>query len=71
LGGGMLPGAVTPADEDSWVHRGRGPDDIHIVVAGGGPGGHSAFIPSWSRERNSLAVTREIRPPVGRQGGSS
>src|SRR5262245_17038958 len=68
--GGKLPGAVTPADEDTWVHRGRGPDDIHIVVAGGGPGGHSAFIPSWSRERNSLAVTREIRPPVGRQGGS-
>src|SRR2546426_60646 len=48
-------------DEARWVHRGRGPDDIHLVVAGGGAGGHSAFIPSWSRERNSLAVTREIR----------
>ena len=59
--GGKLPGAVEAGDEARWVHRGRGPDDIHLVVAGGGAGGHSAFIPSWSRERNSLAVTREIR----------
>jgi len=59
--GGKVQGAVAPGDEARWVHRGRGPDDIHLVVAGGGAGGHSAFIPSWSRERNSLAVTREIR----------
>jgi hypothetical protein len=59
--GGKLEGAVAPADEAAWVHRGGGPEDIHLVVAGGGAGGHSAFIPSWSRERNSLAVTREIR----------
>jgi hypothetical protein len=59
--GGKLPGEVEPADETTWVHRGHGPEDIHIVVAGGGPGGHSAFIPSWSRARNSLAVTRRIQ----------
>jgi hypothetical protein len=59
--GGKLPGAIEPGDETAWVHRGTGPDDIHLVVAGGGPGGHSAFIPSWSRARNSLIVTREIR----------
>ena len=59
--GGKLAGAVEPGDDARWVHRGQGPDDIHLVVAGGGAGGHSAFIPSWSRERNSLAVTREIR----------
>jgi len=58
--GGKLPGALAPGDESRWVHRGLGPADIHLVVAGGGAGGHSAFIPSWSRERNSLAVTREI-----------
>jgi hypothetical protein len=58
---GKLPGAVEPDDERAWVHRGLGPEDINIVVAGGGAGGHSAFIPSWSRDRNSLAVTREIR----------
>lgn len=63
---GKLPGAVEPANEAQWMHRGAGPEDIHIIVAGGGPGGHSAFIPSWSRGRNSLAVTRPIterRPP--------
>jgi hypothetical protein len=58
--GGKVPGAVEPGDETTWVHRGTGPDDIHILVAGGGPGGHSAFIPSWSRARNSLTVTRAI-----------
>ena len=61
--GGKMPGAIEPDDETTWVHRGLGPDDIHIVVAGGGPGGHSAFIPSWSRARNSLAVTRPVRHP--------
>jgi hypothetical protein len=60
--GGKLPGAIEPGDETAWVHRGTGPEDIHIVVAGGGPGGHSAFIPSWSRARSSLLVTREITP---------
>ena len=57
---GKLAGAIEPGDETAWVHRGENPEDIHIVVAGGGAGGHSAFIPSWSRYRNSLAVTREI-----------
>ena len=60
--GGKLAGAVEPGDEARWTHRGHGPEDVNIVVAGGGAGGHSAFIPSWSRDRNSLAVTREIRP---------
>jgi hypothetical protein len=59
--GGKLPGAIEPGDESAWVHRGEGPEDVHLIVAGGGPGGHSAFIPSWSRARSSLVVTREIR----------
>jgi len=59
--GGKVPGPIEPGDETTWVHRGTGPEDIHVIVAGGGPGGHSAFIPSWSRARNSLIVTREIR----------
>src|SRR5439155_7055934 len=59
--GGKLAGAVEPGDEAQWVHRGHGPEDVHIVLAGRGAGGHPAFIPSWSRDRNSLAVTREIR----------
>ena len=59
--GGKIPGAIEPGDETTWVHRGTGPGDIHLIVAGGGPGGHSAFIPSWSRARNSLVVTREVK----------
>jgi hypothetical protein len=59
--GGKLTGAIEPGDDTTWVHRGAGPHDIHLVVAGGGAGGHSAFVPSWSRARNSLAVTRPIR----------
>ena len=61
--GGKLAGALEPGDESVWIHRGHGPEDIHLVVAGGGAGGHSAFIPSWSRDRNSLSVTKEIRIP--------
>ena len=41
-------------------HRGRGPEDILLLVAGGQAGGHSAFIPSWSRGRYSLAVTLPV-----------
>jgi len=61
--GGKIPGPREDGDETTWVHRGTGPEDIHVVVAGGGPGGHSAFIPSWSRARNSLIVTRAIKEP--------
>jgi hypothetical protein len=58
---GKVAGPVEPGDEARAVHRGEGPADVAIVVAGGGAGGHSAFIPSWSRDRNSLVVTRPIR----------
>jgi hypothetical protein len=46
------------------VPRGLGPEDILVVVAGGDGGGHSAFIPSWSRGRNSLMQTRRIPAAV-------
>lgn len=41
-------------------HRGMGPDDILVTVGGGDAGGHSAFIPSWSRGRGSLLQTQAI-----------
>jgi hypothetical protein len=47
-------------DETAFTHRGQGPDDILVTVAGGDAGGHSAFIPSWSRGRASLMQTRAI-----------
>ena len=42
------------------VRRGFGPDDILLTVAGGDAGGHSAFIPSWSRGRGSIMQSKPI-----------
>ena len=47
------------ADADV-IHRGLGPDDILVTVGGGDAGGHSAFIPSWSRSRGSLMQSKPI-----------
>ena len=41
-------------------HRGIGPDDILVTVGGGDAGGHSAFIPSWSRGRGSIMQNQAI-----------
>lgn len=46
--------------ERNDVHRGYGPDDILITVGGGDAGGHSAFIPSWSRGRASIMQHQAI-----------
>ena len=40
--------------EPGFVHRGLSPDDILITMGGGDAGGHSCFIPSWSRGRASI-----------------
>ncbi len=45
---------------DGFVHRGLTPDDILITLGGGDAGGHSCFIPSWSRGRGSLMQHRAI-----------
>ncbi len=42
------------------IHRGLVPDDILITVGGGDAGGHSCFIPSWSRGRGSIMQTQSI-----------
>ena len=54
---------VHAGDEETWVHRGMSPDDIHLVVGGGDAGGHSSFFPTWSRGRSVPFVTREIILP--------
>ena len=41
-------------------HRGLNADDILVTVGGGDGGGHSAFIPSWSRGRGSIMQTQSI-----------
>jgi hypothetical protein len=47
--------------EVGFVHRGLGPDDILITMGGGDAGGHSCFIPSWSRGRGSIMQHAEIK----------
>ena len=47
--------------EKGFIHRGMKPDDILITMGGGDAGGHSCFIPSWSRGRGSLMQHAEIR----------
>ena len=47
--------------EAGFVHRGLTPDDILITMGGGDAGGHSCFIPSWSRGRGSIMQHAAIR----------
>ncbi len=48
------------ADEKGNVRHALTPDDIFIIVAGGEAGGHSSWVPSWSRRRNGITVTKKI-----------
>lgn len=49
--------------EKGFVHRGMTPADILITMGGGDAGGHSCFIPSWSRGRGSIMQHAPITPP--------
>ena len=53
-------GGRAEAGDNTKFSRGLRPDDILLIVAGGEAGGHSAFIPSWSRERASIFQTKAI-----------
>jgi len=47
--------------EQGFLHRGLNPDDILITLGGGDAGGHSCFLPSWSRGRGSIMQHAPIR----------
>jgi hypothetical protein len=49
-----------PLIETEQIHRGLSPDDILIAMGGGDAGGHSCFIPSWSRDRASIMQHKPI-----------
>lgn len=49
-----------PLSRDDMLHRGLSPEDILVVMGGGDAGGHSSFIPSWSRKRGSLMQSKPI-----------
>lgn len=51
---------IMAGDEHIIVHRGYRPEDILVLVGGGDAGGHSAFFPSWSRQRSCPFVTQEV-----------
>jgi hypothetical protein len=46
--------------EAGYVHRGLNPQDILITMGGGDAGGHSCFLPSWSRGRGSIMQHKPI-----------
>jgi hypothetical protein len=46
--------------QTGFIHRGLTPDDILITMGGGEAGGHSCFIPSWSRDRSSIMQHKPI-----------
>jgi hypothetical protein len=48
--------------EPGFLHRGLVPDDILITLGGGDAGGHSCFLPSWSRGRGAIMQHAAIRP---------
>jgi hypothetical protein len=68
--GGRIEGPMQPGDETSTRPRGRIPDDLLILVAGGDAGASSAWFPTWSRGRGSVAVTAPVDPSVGPPVGS-
>ncbi|MBL6953287.1 MAG: hypothetical protein ISR50_11670 [Alphaproteobacteria bacterium] len=53
-------GGGSPLVEAGKMHRGLSPDDILVVMGGGDAGGHSCFIPSWSRGRSSIMQSKPI-----------
>jgi hypothetical protein len=53
-------GRAHPLVKDGQLHRGLTPDDILVIMGGGDAGGHSCFIPSWSRARSSLMQSKPI-----------
>ncbi|MDB5398698.1 MAG: hypothetical protein JWQ55_716 [Rhodopila sp.] len=51
---------ANPLADAGQFHRGLTPDDILITMGGGDAGGHSCFIPSWSRGRSSIMQHKPI-----------
>ena len=55
----LWPRFVDADDDDQMVPVVRRPEDIHIFVAGGAGGPHSAYLPGWG----SRMVTEKIQEP--------
>jgi hypothetical protein len=62
---GRIEGAIGAGDDVATRPRGLVPDDLLVLVAGGDAGASSAWFPSWSRGRGSVAVTAPVDATVG------
>jgi hypothetical protein len=62
---GRIEGDIVPGDDERTRPRGRTPDDIIVLVGGGDAGCSSAWFPTWSRGRGSVAVTAPVDPDAG------
>ena len=60
---GMVNGEVTPEDESTPVHAALGPEDIHIVKAGGNSGIYSELMMNYY---GVLATTVRIPDAPGK-----
>jgi hypothetical protein len=49
---------VDANDDDQMVPVVRAADRIHIMVAGGRGGPHSAYLPGWGSRRVTLKIER-------------
>jgi hypothetical protein len=58
---GLVMGEVQPGDASEYRRALSSPDDLMVVVAGGGAGPISAHIPPWGGTIGSRPVTRTIR----------
>jgi len=63
--GGRIEGAIAAEDETRTRPRAKVADDFLVLVGGGDAGCSSAWFPSWSRGRGSVAVTAPLDPSVG------
>ena len=57
--GHLWPRFVDPGDDAQMVPVVRRPEDIHILVAGGAGGPHSAYLPGWG----SRMAIRKVQVP--------
>lgn len=69
--GGRLEDPPAPGDDRLTRPRGLVPEDILVLVGGGDAGCSSAWFPTWSRGRGSVAVTAPLDPAAGPVIGST
>ena len=57
----LMPGVVTPDDEQKTSTLVETPPDFLVLSAGGRAGVQSTFVPRWGAKTGSQTVSRLIR----------